>query len=138
MPRVINTKPNAPDMIDGLAFEPHDLGKISPEISEEAVARYLTIPGYQAEPVKGGEQAEPEAPVSRPDPGAELTRESYAQMRVPHILDLLDASPDMAGDVAAFEAERARPRKAIIDRLTSMLNGGDVPDTPGAVDDPGT
>lgn len=46
MPKVICTRPNASTLISGVKFEPHDIGVISEEISQEKAAEFLSISGY--------------------------------------------------------------------------------------------
>lgn len=58
MPKVICTRPNASNVIDGVDFEPHELGVISVEIDDEKAQSFLRIPGYQLDgdqkPANGG------------------------------------------------------------------------------------
>lgn len=49
MARVICTHRHASGAINGVRFDPHDLGRISEEISEEQAKGFLSIPGYVSE-----------------------------------------------------------------------------------------
>ncbi|HEX7642009.1 MAG TPA: hypothetical protein VF472_07320 [Burkholderiaceae bacterium] len=46
MPRVICTLPNASASINGVAFEPHELGVLSEEIEQDRADAFLRIDGY--------------------------------------------------------------------------------------------
>ena len=47
MARVLCTIPCAPELISGVRFEATPVGLLSEPISEEAAARFATIPGYR-------------------------------------------------------------------------------------------
>lgn len=47
MPKVICTRPNASNLINGVKFEPHERGVISEDISDEKAEAFLSIPGYE-------------------------------------------------------------------------------------------
>lgn len=61
MPKVICTLPNAAAVINGVAFEPHELGLISEDISKEKVEYFLSIPGYVSPDAKPAVDLDAEA-----------------------------------------------------------------------------
>lgn len=65
MQRVICTRPNASNLINGVVFEPHENGVISVEISEEQAQNFLRVPGYYLADVaaKDKKPEQPKAPV---------------------------------------------------------------------------
>ena len=46
MPKVICTLPNASTSINGVAFDPHELGMVSEEIERDRADAFLRIDGY--------------------------------------------------------------------------------------------
>jgi hypothetical protein len=81
--KILCTRPNASDNINGYPFEPHpDGGMISVDnLPEEAVRKFLRIPGYEAvetglPPVDPGDPAALRTEMVYPpetDPGVQLT-----------------------------------------------------------------
>lgn len=61
MPKVICTLPNAASVINGVKFEPHDLGLISEDISKDQAEYFLSIQGYESADAKPAVDAEAEA-----------------------------------------------------------------------------
>lgn len=86
MPRVIYSAPHLDPEMDGLKWT-EDRGElISPELSEETAARYLTIPGFRsAEPPAAPGPVNPEgSPEQKPpetDPKAAKRAEAEAKKK---------------------------------------------------------
>lgn len=87
MPRVICTRPNASDLINGVRFEPHENGVISEQISEEEAQKFLRIPGYQLADVQSAQVAQ------------QPTQASVVEGRVDQVVPTQrPAKPDADGD----------------------------------------
>lgn len=66
MPRVVCTLPYASDEISGVKFSPGDAGSmLSEEISDDAAARFLSIPGYEPYVDESAEKGEKDALLER-------------------------------------------------------------------------
>ncbi len=49
MPRVICTRPNAGELINGVKFSPHDGGMISDEVTAEIADQFMELSGFEIE-----------------------------------------------------------------------------------------
>ena len=97
MAKVLCTLPNASDNINGVKFTEHDKGMLSEEISDEAAADFVAIPGFE---LVGAKQAEPEVDAEK---AALLERAAAVDLKVKSVwgVDRLRAEVEQAEKAAA-------------------------------------
>ena len=91
MPKVICTHRHASGLINGIPFEPHPLGRISEEMSQEQVNGFLSIPGYVSEDCES--TANIASQEAQNENAGKFMASSFADMRAEMPTSLQDSSP---------------------------------------------
>jgi hypothetical protein len=107
MPKLICTLPNASELISGIKFIEHELGRISEEVSEEVATLFSEIPGYEL--VKAVAEVTKEELIERAAKVGLTIKNSWGLARLKAEVEGAEEDAAEAAATAAAEAAAKAP-----------------------------